>query len=138
MQEEAAHDAGAVERLDGVFGLNFAGPGEASWVLWIDGWGEAMRTPALKRISQQLDVQWQELIERIIRDGVASGELHCVDPEASAWRLTALLDGLGVQLTVHEGVVTVAECRRWVRELACVELGVPHDAFTTTVRDRAG
>jgi hypothetical protein len=121
--------ARAVERLAAVFNLSFSGPGETAWVLWVDGWGEAMRSTALKRISQELDVQWKSMIEEIIREGVAAGELHCADPEATAWRLTAVLDGLGVQLTVHEGAVTAAECLRWVHEQACSELGLPPGAF---------
>ena len=43
----------------------------------------------------------------------------------SAWRLAALIDGLGVQMAVHDGVVTESELLAWVRTAACSELGLP-------------
>ena len=75
-------------------------------MLWIDGWGEALRSSTLQKISQELDLQWQQVMADVVRDGVTAGEFQCPDPEATAWRLTALLDGLGLQVTVHEGLLT--------------------------------
>ena len=69
-------------------------------------------------------------------EGVASGEFHCDDPNGAAWRLTALLDGLGVQLTVHEGVVSRVEMIDWVREAAAKELGVASSAGAGSRRAR--
>ncbi len=83
-----------------------------------------MRRPrARDTCSQRSTLAWQQTIEKIIVEGVQSGEFRCDDPNGAAWRLTALLDGLGVQLTVHEGVVTRAEMINWVREAAAKELG---------------
>lgn len=42
----------------------------------------------------------------MIRAGVDAGALKCDDPAASAWRLACLLDGLGVQLTLHTRTLT--------------------------------
>ena len=64
-----------------------------------------------------------------MRDGVASGEFRCADPEATAWRLTALLDGLGLQVTVHDGVLSRDQLLRYVRTAAAAELGVAQSAF---------
>ena len=66
------------------------GSDDVEWMLWIDGWGEALRNPMMRKISQQLDEQSIELLARIIRDGVESGEFTCPDPNAAAMRLTAL------------------------------------------------
>ena len=55
--------------------------------------------------------------------GVAAGEFACPDPDAAAWRLTALLDGLGVQVTVHRSVPD-ARLVDWVRAAAAAELAV--------------
>ena len=95
----------AAEKLERIFQLYSPSESEPGWLLWIDSWGEAMRSRELRDISQELDLAWKHTIETIIVEGVASGEFHCDDPNGAAWRLTALLDGLGVQLTVHEGVV---------------------------------
>ena len=113
----------AAEKLERIFQLYSPSESETGWLLWIDSWGEAMRSRELRDISQELDLAWQQTIEKIIVEGVQSGEFHCEDPNGAAWRLTALLDGLGVQLTVHEGVVTRAEMINWVREAAAKELG---------------
>ncbi len=66
----------------------------------------------------------------VIAEGVAAGEFTCPDPEATAWRLTALLDGLGVQVTVHK-VATNDRLLHWVRAAAAAELGLPPDALAT-------
>jgi len=65
----------------------------------------------------------------VIAEGVVAGEFTCPNPEATAWRLTALLDGLGVQVTVHRGVPT-GRLLDWVRSAAAAELGVEVAAFT--------
>ena len=44
------------------------GSDDVEWMLWIDGWGEALRNPMMRKISQQLDEQSIELLARIIRD----------------------------------------------------------------------
>lgn len=140
---EVERDAPAVERLDRIFGLDLPPHGddgrpERGWVLWIDGWGEAMRNAELKKISQQLDVRWKEGVEEVIRQGVKEGEFACADPSTTAWRLAALLDGLGVQLTVHEQIVSRDQLVEWVRAAACLELGLPAGTFGARGRRRAG
>jgi hypothetical protein len=59
----------------------------------------------------------------VIREGVVAGEFRCPDPDAAAWRLTALLDGLGVQVTVH-GSVPGTRLVDWVRAAAAAEVSV--------------
>jgi hypothetical protein len=68
-------------------------------------------------------------VAAVITDGVARGELTCADPHGAAWRITAMLDGLAVQVTVHKGVVTRAELNAWVAELTERELGLPAGAL---------
>jgi len=60
----------------------------------------------------------------VIAEGVALGEMTCSDPGAAAWRITALLDGLAVQATVHAGVLSHRQIGRWVRTAAARELGI--------------
>ena len=103
-------------------------------MLWIDGWGEALRSPTLQSISQDLDLHWQQVLADVIRKGVADDEFRCPDAEAAAWRLTALLDGLGLQVTVHEGLLRRDQLLRYVRTAAATELGVPEAAFERTAK----
>jgi BetI-type transcriptional repressor, C-terminal len=97
--------------------------------MWIDSWGEALRSEVLRDISQELDIQSTEFIERVIVEGVESGEFRCEDPHATAWVLSGLLDGLGVQLTVHEKVIDRAQVLRHARRIAASELGVTPGDF---------
>ena len=94
-----------------------------SWMLWIDVWGEALRDHNIRRISEDLDGAWVEVLTEVIADGVAAGAFKCSDPVESAWRLSALLDGLGLQVVLHHGTMTRAQMRHHVRRAAALELG---------------
>jgi AcrR family transcriptional regulator len=96
---------------------------DPSWLLWIDVWGEALRDVNLRRISEELDNAWVELLAEVIADGVADGAFRCEDALASAWRLCALLDGLGLQVVLHHGTMTRAQMHKHVHQAAALELG---------------
>ena len=65
--------------------------------------------------------------------GVEAGEMTCADPNGAAWRITALLDGLAVQATVHEGVLTPRADRR----RGCASRPPPSSTWTpTALRDQ--
>ena len=56
LDAELAEPGTAVEKLDRMFRLYTPADADSGWLLWIDGWGEALRSPTLKRISQDLDL----------------------------------------------------------------------------------
>ena len=112
------------------------GSDDVEWMLWIDGWGEALRNPMMKKISQQLDEQSTELLARIIRIGVESGEFTCPDPTAAAMRLTALVDGLAVQFAAHDGMMNRDQLIDHVRFAAGAEIGVAVSDFSGAARPR--
>ena len=114
------------------------GSDDVEWMLWIDGWGEALRNPMMKKISQQLDEQSTELLARIIRIGVESGEFTCPDPNAAAMRLTALVDGLAVQFAAHDGMMNRDQLIDHVRFAAGAEIGVAVSDFSGAARPRTG
>jgi AcrR family transcriptional regulator len=120
----AAGKGSALRRLARI--LTMYGPEGigAGWALWIDAWAAALRSPEMAEVSQRLDVRWKDTVAEVIKQGVASGEMTCADPSGAAWRITALLDGLAVQTTVHNGVLTKRQITTWVRTLAAAELGV--------------
>ena len=127
----------ALAKLDTMFTFDMPEAGEPSWILWIDSWGEALRNPTMRRISQDLDLAWKDRLAAIISSGVEAGEFICPDPQASAWRLAGLLDGLGVQFTVHEGVLTRSQLLAYVRAAAALELGIPVSSFKRPARTTA-
>jgi AcrR family transcriptional regulator len=103
------------------------GSDDVEWMLWIDAWGEALRNPLMKSISQQLDEQSIAFLERVLRRGNETGEFRCEQPRISAMRLTAVIDGLAVQFAAHEGVVKRKELMRTLRSLAAFETGLSPD-----------
>lgn len=108
------------------------GSDDVEWMLWIDGWGEALRNPMMRKISQELDEHSAALIERIIRQGVERGEFACENPAAAAARLTAVVDGLAVQFAAHDGMLTRDQLIDHVRTLAAWEVGLEPDALRDT------
>jgi AcrR family transcriptional regulator len=127
----------ALDKLDQALAYSTPTEAEPTMMLWIDSWGESLRSPSLRQISQELDDQVTDVVEDVIRLGVSRGDWRCVDPEASAWRLTALLDGLGVQVTVHDDLLSRETMIDWVRGMACSELGLEPNAFASSVRPRS-
>jgi AcrR family transcriptional regulator len=99
-----------------------------SWAMWIDCWSESLRVPELERVSRRLDLRWKDGLTDVIIAGVKEGEFVCDDPAGAAWRIIALIDGLAVQLTVHERVISRRQLADWVRIAAANELGLdPED-----------
>jgi len=100
-----------------------------SWAIWIDGWSEAMRVPELEKVSRRMDLRWKEALTGVIAAGAADGSFVCDDPVGAAWRINALIDGLAVQLTVHERVVSRKQAQEWVRIATAREVGIPPAAL---------
>ncbi|MFF3503928.1 TetR/AcrR family transcriptional regulator [Streptomyces sp. NPDC003247] len=113
----------------------YAPTGQAKgWRLWIEGWAVSLREPALRDVARHLDRQWKASLTEVIAQGVAAGEFRCPDPSGTALRLTALLDGLAVQLTSYKGAVSRTRAREWVDEALARELGL--EARTVSVQGR--
>ncbi|MFF8905110.1 TetR/AcrR family transcriptional regulator [Streptomyces olivaceoviridis] len=113
----------------------YAPTGQAKgWRLWIEGWAVSLREPALREVTRELDAQWKAAIARVISEGVAAGEFACADPTGTALRLTALLDGLAVQLTSYPGAVPRSRAQGWVDDALARELGLEREALTDRQR----
>ncbi len=102
-------------------------PTDRSWQyrVWIDVWGAAAHHEALRLSSRRLNLEWVALVTDVLSAGAADGSLRAVSPEASAWRLLALLDGLSVQLVAGQTDASRDVLVGWVREAAAAEAGVP-------------
>ncbi|ASW54237.1 TetR/AcrR family transcriptional regulator [Plantactinospora sp. KBS50] len=95
-----------------------------SWALWIDGWAESLRTPELEKVSRRLDLRWKETLTEVISAGVQDGTFTCPDPPGAAWRINALIDGLAIQVSVHDRVISRRQLGEWIRLAAARELGI--------------
>ena len=131
LEKTVAAGSDPVERLDRVLREYLPGPRDQSWTLWIDAWGEALRSPTLKEISEELDAAWVALLERVIRDCVTARRFRTSDPAGAAWRLAALMDGLGLQVVLHKSTMSKAKMLEHTRKVAAAELGLRRDEFPT-------
>jgi AcrR family transcriptional regulator len=95
-----------------------------SWLMWIDGWSEALRVPELEQVSRRLDLRWKEALTEVIEAGVKDGSFHCGDPFGAAWRINSVIDGLAVQLMVHDKVISRRQASEWMRITAGREVGL--------------
>jgi AcrR family transcriptional regulator len=94
------------------------------WGLWFDLWAQAFRHPEVKKDRAELDAQWRDLIARVVQEGVDAGEIDKVDAHDFAVMWGSLLDGLVIQVTLDDPVVTPERARRIALETAEKELGL--------------
>lgn len=118
-----------LDRLRKILRLYAPSGGSKSWAMWIDGWAESMRVPELERVSRRLDLRWREALTDVISAGVADATFKCDDPAGVAWRISALIDGLAVQVTVHTRVISRRQLGDWVRTAAARELMLEPDGL---------
>jgi AcrR family transcriptional regulator len=93
------------------------------WVLWVELWPRALRdrTAGMKR--EAMDRRWRATIADVVKAGQASGEFSPhVDADEFALRLAALMDGLALQVVMHDSEVTRERMRALCLEIAAREL----------------
>jgi AcrR family transcriptional regulator len=92
--------------------------------LWLDAWAEASRRPPIQQTSEPLNVEWQQLLAETIKEGAAAGIFDCDDPDATAWRIISLLDGLSLQVVAHQATLARETVSSWIRSYAEGEVGL--------------
>lgn len=95
-----------------------------SWRLWVDAWGESVHSSLVRDTLGRFDVGWRAVLAEVLADGVRQGRWECADPQDTAARLVAVLDGIGLHTTVHGEDVPPGRATAWARRLAELELGV--------------
>ncbi len=78
----------------------------SGWGLWFDLWAQAARHPDAARYRAEFDARWRTRVADTVRQGQQEGDFADVDPERFAQLLTALLDGLAVQVALADEQVT--------------------------------
>ena len=88
--------------------------------------------PPLQRASVDLNVAWQQLLVKAIESGIEQGVMTCSDPEAAAWRILSLQDGLSLQVVAHGTILDRLTVSDWVARIAELELGLSEGALGRT------
>jgi AcrR family transcriptional regulator len=93
------------------------------WMLAREMTIRAIREPGLRDSHEDVYAYWSNTIADVIRAGQGSGDLPAgVDAERAAWRLTALVEGLGTWLLT--GMATRRQCRLLVLDSVARELAI--------------
>lgn len=71
--------------------------------LWIELWSRSLHDPFSRGERRRLDVEWRDLVAAVVAEGQERGELDAeLDAASFALKLTALMDGLSVQVTLDD------------------------------------
>jgi AcrR family transcriptional regulator len=91
------------------------------WMLAREMTMRAIREPGLRDSHEDAYAYWSNGIADVIREGQRCGDLpEAISADAAAWRLTALVEGLGTWLLT--GMATRRQCRRLVLDAVDREL----------------
>lgn len=85
------------------------GPVRDEWSIWLQFWTEATLRPELRPFHNTYYARWHDTVVRIVLRGQRQGVFRSdVDPETIAQRLTALTDGVAIQVLTGAPNMTVA------------------------------
>jgi AcrR family transcriptional regulator len=76
-----------------------------SWLLWLDFWAQAARNAEVAELRRMSDERWRDTIAALVRAGQQAGEFHAVNAADFAVLLSALLDGIAIQIALKDPVV---------------------------------
>ncbi|MBN9742616.1 MULTISPECIES: TetR/AcrR family transcriptional regulator [unclassified Amycolatopsis] len=83
----------------------------AEWSVWLQVWNEVALDPRLRSLYTDSYDRWYQTILMTIRTGQEQGVFRLADPEAATAQLTALIDGLGIQVLTGRPGSTVGAMR---------------------------
>lgn len=108
----------AHERLLRLVELQLPTPGllRAEWSIWLQVWTESALNPDLQVLHSDSYTRWHDTIARTIRQGQQQGVFTDTDAEELTVTLTALIDGLGIQVLAGRPGRSVERMRRVLRE----------------------
>lgn len=82
-----------------------------NWKLWLEYWARAVHNPELATLHGDRYALWRRAIAEAIDEGIASKEFLPTDSTQTAFRIAALLDGLGLQAVISGKVANVTIAR---------------------------
>jgi len=99
------------------------------WLLWLDLWALSPRNPGVAAVRRKFDERWRETIATTVLSGQETGEFDtAVDAGSFAVTLSALLDGMAVQIALEDPDVQPARAYDLAMRFAAGQLGFSPDA----------
>ncbi|ROS75591.1 TetR/AcrR family transcriptional regulator [Cellulomonas sp. PhB143] len=98
--------ATADQALERLVGTLMDGTRDDVTLVWVESWALGRRNEALAaRVRDRMDA-WKAVVLGVIDDGVRAGDLEVRDPDAAAWQVLGMIDGLNAQSLVRWGSTT--------------------------------
>lgn len=94
------------------------------WLLWLDLWALSPRNPGVAAVRRKFDERWRQAIETTVLAGQEAGEFGGgVDAQEFAVTLSALLDGMAVQIALEDPDVPPSRAYDLAMRYAAGQLG---------------
>jgi AcrR family transcriptional regulator len=105
------------------------------WLLWLDLWALSPRNAGVATVRRKFDERWRSAISSTVLAGQSSGEFDTsVDADAFAVTLSALLDGMAVQIALEDPDVPPARAYDLAMRYAAGQLGFTWETAASTGR----
>ncbi|MGH3519733.1 MAG: TetR family transcriptional regulator C-terminal domain-containing protein [Haloechinothrix sp.] len=95
------------------------------WSVWLQFWAEASLRERLREKHNAFYARWRDAVVSIIERGQRQGVARDIDASLVALQLTALTDGLGIQVLTGATGVTAETMRRALRDFVDREVFLP-------------
>jgi AcrR family transcriptional regulator len=100
------------------------GPAPRSeWLLWLDLWALSPRNAGVAAVRRKFDERWRQAITAIVLAGQEAGEFTPTDADDFAVTLSALLDGMAVQIALEDPDVPPSRAYDLAMRYAAGQLG---------------
>ena len=95
----------------------------SEWLLWLDLWALSPRSAGVAAVRRKFDERWRGSCRATVLAGQEAGEFRPVDAEEFAVTLSALLDGMAVQIALEDADVPPARAYDLAMRYAAGQLG---------------
>ncbi len=106
---------------------------DSEWLLWLDVWTRSRHDETLAKTRRDMDRLFRTAIEEIVTDGIAAGDFRQVDVADFAINLSALIDGLAIQVLLADPSVDSATMRRLCIAFGQSQIGLGQVGLTVKV-----
>jgi AcrR family transcriptional regulator len=89
---------------------------DREWSIWLQVWAQAAIDPTIRELHAEAYLRWLRTVRSAIERGQEQGVCREGDAEEMAARLTALVDGLGLQIVTGRPGRTLAVARAAVED----------------------
>jgi AcrR family transcriptional regulator len=95
----------------------------SEWLLWLDLWALSPRNAGVAAVRRKFDERWRQTIKAIVLAGQEAGEFTPIDADDFAITLSALLDGMAVQIALEDPDVPPSRAYDLAMRYAAGQLG---------------